>query len=68
MGEYTVQIKALDGYVILDSDSQNAYKGTLNKNGTIYAPQFPVLERGKNFISWDGGITSVEITPRWWTI
>jgi phage-related protein len=68
VGECTVQIKALDGYVILDSDSQNAYKGTLNKNSTIYAPQFPVLERGKNFISWDGGITSVEITPRWWTI
>lgn len=68
VGSYTVQILSLDGYVMLDSDTQNAYKDTINKNSTISAPEFPVLLPGENTISWDGGITSVEITPRWWTV
>ena len=65
---YTVEILSLDGYVMLDSDTQNAYKDTLNKNNTISAPEFPVLQPGINNISWDGGIQAVEITPRWWTV
>lgn len=64
----TVQIKSIDGYVDLDCDVQNAYKGSENKNGTIYAPEFPTLEPGTDEISWDGGITKIEITPRWWTL
>ena len=68
VGRYTVEILSLDEYVMLDSDTQNAYKGTLNKNNTIFAPEFPVLEPGENHISWDGDISSVEITPRWWTV
>lgn len=68
VGGYTVEILSLDGYVMLDSDTQNAYRDTLNKNNTISAPEFPVLQPGENTISWDGGITAVEITPRWWTV
>lgn len=68
IGAYTVQILSLDGYVMLDSDTQNAYKDTLNKNSTISAPEFPVLEPGDNAVSWSGGVQAVEITPRWWTI
>lgn len=68
VGACVVQILSLDEYVILDSETQNAYKGTINKNGTIAAPEFPVLQTGENTIYWGGGITAVEITPRWWTI
>lgn len=68
VGGSAVEILSLDEYVMLDSDTQNAYKGTMNKNSTISAPEFPVLQPGENTISWDGGITSVEITPRWWTV
>ena len=68
IGSYAVQIKSIDGYVMLDSENKNAYKETQNKNNTIYTENFPVLEPGNNQISWDGGITAVEITPRWWTI
>ena len=68
VGKYTVQMNEIDEYVMLDSETQNAYKDTLNKNGTISADKFPVLESGENTISWDGGITSIEVTPRWWTI
>lgn len=68
VGKYTVQILELDEYLILDSNAQNAYKDTLNKNGTISTTDFPVLEPEENSISWDGGISSIEITPRWWTL
>lgn len=67
-GGVTVRILALDGYLYLDSDTQNAYKGTLNQNSAIRAPEFPVLQPGKNTVSWDGGVAGVEITPRWWTV
>ncbi len=68
VGAYTVELLELDGYVMLDSDTQNAYKDTLNKNSTISAPKFPVLQPGENTIAWDGGVTAVEVTPRWWTV
>lgn len=63
-----VQIKSISEYVVLDCDTQNAYKGLENKNSTINAPEFPVLRPGDNMISWTGGIAKVEITPRWWTL
>lgn len=64
----TVQIKSINGSLTLDSETQNAYKGTQNKNSTISAPKFPILYSGDNEISWTGGITKIEITPRWWTL
>lgn len=68
VGSYTVQVNALDGYLMLDSATQNAYKGTQNKNGDVSISEFPVLQPGGTTVSWDGGITSAEITPRWWTL
>lgn len=73
VGNYLVEIKKLEEYIILDCELQDAYiqqgNGTLeNMNSCIYAPQFPVLVPGKNMISWTGGISSVEIIPRWWTL
>lgn len=67
-GGRTVQIKSLDGLLTLDSDTQNAYKGTLNKNSTISAPEFPVLPPGESAVAWTGGIQGVEIVPRWWML
>lgn len=73
VGNATVQIKALDDQITLDSETQNAYSqpgegAPENKNSSIYAPEFPELVPGINAVSWDGGITSVKITPRWWTL
>lgn len=66
VGDVTVTLKNIDEYITLDSDIQDAFKGTANKNSTITAPEFPVLQSGDNTISWSGGVTSVEILPRWW--
>ena len=61
-------IADIDEYLVIDCDTQNAYKGTQNKNTEISAAAFPRLDAGDSEISWTGGITSVEITPRWWTL
>lgn len=63
-----VQIKALDGSLTLDCETQNAYKGTINQNANIYAPVFPSLSPGNSAIGWNGGITGVDIVPRWWML
>lgn len=68
VNDVTVGILSLDGSLTLDCDTQNAYSGYQNKNSTISAPVFPVLSPGENQISWTGGVTGVEITPRWWTL
>ena len=38
------------------------------KNDMVTGEGFPELLPGNNNISFDGGITSVEIIPRWWTL
>lgn len=73
VGDIVVQIKANDGHIVLDSEMQDAYRvadsGALeNKNGSIYAPDFPQLPAGETAISWMGDIAHIEIIPRWWTL
>ena len=68
VGEYVCTLAAIDGNITLDSDTENAYKGTTNLNSKVTIPDFPELTPGDNEITWTGGITSVQITPRWWTL
>ena len=43
-----IQISEIDEYVTLDSDTQNAYKGTANKNSTVSSATFLVLATRKD--------------------
>ena len=63
----SIAISSLDGFVMLDCELQDAYKENINKNSTI-SGTFPVLKPGSNTIRWTGGISSVTMKPRWWTI
>lgn len=73
VGSRTVEIKAISEPIILDCEMLQAYSqpgegAPVNQNGNIYAPVFPTLSPGENVISFSGGITGVEIIPRWWTL
>lgn len=69
VGDVTVTINSMPrGVIVLDSDTQNAYYGAFNLNSTISAPEFPALPVGESVVRWTGGITGVEIIPRWWTL
>lgn len=62
-----ITITAIDEYVVINSELQDAYKGTENKNSTV-TQDFPKLKSGENYISFTQGISKVIIKPRWWTI
>ena len=68
IGGTVVNFNSIDESIELDCETENAYKGVTNLNNTIDAPSFPKLVAGVNEISWSGGIESVRITPRWWTL
>lgn len=65
----TITISEADSYTDIDCEIMSAYKGTANKNYAISldSTDFPVLSSGANTITLDG-VTSVQITPRWWTL
>lgn len=69
IGSISLQITSANEYTNIDCDIQEAYKGTTNCNTNIVLTngEFPELLPGNNEISFTG-LTSIEITPRWWTI
>lgn len=67
VGGQTVTLTGLTGGIVLDSDIQDAYYGSLSAN-SLMTGDFPVLHPGTNGVAWTGGITAVSITPRWWRI
>lgn len=68
VGGETVTITNIDGYLTLDSEIQNAYKDKQNKNSTVKLSEFPVFAPGETEITFSGGVTKIEIIPRWWTL
>lgn len=55
----------IDGYVTINSEIQEVYKDSTNKNNTFIADDFPRFEVGKNEISFTGSVTKIEINPQW---
>lgn len=70
IGEVDITFDGSSNYVDVDSEIQSAYYGATNKNSaiTLNPNEFPVLKPGNNGITVGAGITSIEITPRWWKI
>lgn len=73
VGSVTVEIKEISDSIILDCELMQAYSkpgegAPVYRNGSIYAPAFPTLTPGNNPVSFSGGISKVEIIPRWWEL
>lgn len=68
IGDYSMSLN-LQAYVTIDSELMDCTRGNMNMNGSVvFASGFPELKSGMNLITFTGGITSIEITGRWWTI
>ena len=66
INEHLWQIVGIDGYIECDSELMNWYKGTESKNNKAHGDGFPELAGGETaHISFSGGITAIEIIPRW---
>lgn len=69
IGIHTITISSINGSVVLDSEIQDVYRGTVNRNADVILNEnFPEFVPGENSISWSGGITYLEVVPRWWTL
>lgn len=69
IGNHIVNITGIEDHIVIDSELQTAYKDTLNCNSQIdVGTAFPHFVPGPNNIEFDGGITSVDIEGRWWTV
>lgn len=69
VGTYSVDITEIGSHLIIDSDLQDAYYGTVNKNSVIKIPDgFPKLGIGPTTIGFSGGIKKVEVIPKWYTL
>lgn len=61
-----VTITCLAGEYYIDCDTQNAYFNDQNMNSYISATEFPVLSGTSTITITD--LTTVKVTPRWWTL
>ncbi|MCD8372954.1 MAG: hypothetical protein LUD27_06620 [Clostridia bacterium] len=70
INDKTVTINSIDGYLTIDCELMEVYKDDDNCNSKIILDgnEFPKLTEGTNSISFSGSITSLEVTPKWWTI
>lgn len=66
VGGRTMTLSDCNG-VTIDSENEDVFRGNENLNSAAAGP-FPLLEAGQTAITWEGGITGVEITPRWFFI
>ena len=70
IGSDVITVGSGYSYVDIDSEIQNCYCGTQNANAVVSfaSGEFPKLEPGLSGVSYSSGISSVQITPRWWRI
>lgn len=60
----TLNIVDLSGYIDIDCETMDCYKGSANMNANV-SGDFPILKSGVNQITATG---SIDIIPRWWTL
>lgn len=65
IGNQIITLNSIDGYVDIDSELMDCYKGLVNCNANVVLDEFPTLPPGATGISFTGGVTSVAITGRW---
>ena len=64
----TVNITEIGGSVTLDVKWHKAYHDAENRASTISGYYEGLRLKKESEISWSGGVTDVELIPRWWTI
>lgn len=58
----------VNGWIEIDSDAMNTYRGTEPQNGKKTGDGYPALLPGVNRFAWEGNVTKVEVIPKWRTL
>jgi phage-related protein len=64
----TMTFTGIVDYLNIDCDAMDIYRLPAENRNSLMEGEFPVLSKGENIVSFSSGITSVIITPRFWTI
>ncbi|MEG7339115.1 distal tail protein Dit [Bacillus cereus] len=64
INDVSLQIKDVNGSVVIDSELLEAYSGTVSMNDKMIGG-FPEFQIGENKIEWSGAIQFISIQPRW---
>ena len=67
VGMTIVELEDIDSKIVLDSELQEAYKGTHSRNSKM-SGEFPTIPSGQCAVSWSGSVSSVVIQPKWRTL
>ena len=66
VGESTLMIDGVTDYVMIDCAAQLVYREEQNLGASVTrVGDWPVIPVGGCLINWTGGVTRVEILPRW---
>jgi predicted phage tail component-like protein len=71
VGGYQIGIESIPPTGLwIDSEIKDCYGiNNQNQNGNVTLPDgFPLLHEGETRFDYDGGVTGLEVTPRWWTL
>lgn len=64
----TIQLTDMVDYLNIDCDKMDTYRLPTENRNSLMTGNYPVLKTGDNTITYSGGITKVDITPRWYEI
>lgn len=69
-GDQTIGISDIPGDLYIDSELEECYRsGAINHNDKVTLNKgFPIFKPGSTTVTYNGGITKLEIKPRWWII
>lgn len=68
VGNHVITLTGISTYIDVDSELQDCYAGNQSLNNKVTLSNgFPVLS-GKTSIGWTGGVTSVYVAGRWYTV
>lgn len=68
VGGKTMTFTGIVDYLYIDCDRMDVYRLPTENRNSLMSGDFPVLNPGDNTVSFTGGITTVKITPRTWTL
>ena len=64
----TMSFTGITDYLNIDCERMDVYRLPSENKNNLMTGSFPVLASGDNIVSFTGGISTVTITPKWWTI
>ena len=64
IGYHMVELKGIEGSIILNTELQEAYSGTTSMNSAMDG-EYPTLPSGAVAYSWEGTVSHIEIQPNW---